>query len=171
MQESIENVKTLGVTAAAWSGGGRVGAEVDRHGGESRVSLRRGESIRVAELMAPPPPSVPSHLAIGAARKVGALRATDILLVEIDGLLVGLLDLSRIGPGSDADPVSAHMASLTFAASPGASARRTRDWLVDRGASCAPVIVGLFLVGTITRAQLDEALRASAAAPRTRAAA
>ena len=64
-------------------------------------------SGRVADVMAPPPPRVPTHLPGRAARKVGALRSSDVLVVEVEGQLVGLLDLSAIGPEGDADPVSA----------------------------------------------------------------
>jgi CBS domain-containing protein len=121
--------------------------------------------------MAPPPPSVPSHLTIGAARKIAALRSTEIVVVEVEGNLIGILDLSRIAAAHDAEPITRHLCSLARALSPSATAQRARDWLVGRGMTSAPVVVGLFLVGTVSRAALDRALARRFETPPARVAA
>ena len=167
-QESKENVKALGVTEAALSGGGRVGAEVDRHGGQSRVSL---SERRVADVMSPPPPRVPTHLQVRSARKIGALRSTDVLVVEVEGQLVGLLDLSTIGPEGDADSVSAHMVSLDLSVPSTVTARDARDQLAERGLTCAPVVAGMFVVGSVSLLRLEQMVGPRVARPMSRAAA
>jgi CBS domain-containing protein len=121
--------------------------------------------------MAPPPPAVPSRLTIAAARKIGALRSTEILLVELEGHLLGVLDLKRIATERDAEPIADHMCSLARALSPTATAQRARDWLVARGLSAVPVVVGMFLVGAVSRAALERALAEIVGEPLARVAA
>jgi CBS domain-containing protein len=147
-----------GGTAAAAFGGGRVG--VGSNGRGSRVPSRfeRDKDPAVAELMSRPAPIIPWQLTVAAARKIAALRPSGILLVEADGVLVGMLDSRALELASDGDPVTACMKSLRLAVRPTMTAERARELLIQQRLAAMPVVVGRFVVGTITRESVERSL-------------
>ena len=163
------------MTAAALMGGGRVGVdEVESQCGESRVSHFRGDTLRVADVMTRPAPVVPSHLLMAAARKIAGLKAASSLLVEVEGRLVGYLDGHRLEAGRDGELVGELHDAARAGAAPLRPRRRARcELLAKHHVACLPVAAGMFVVGTVSRAQLERALaeRAADAARVTRAAA
>ena len=162
------------MTAAALSGGSRVGAKgVACPEGESRVSLLRRSPIRVGDVMTRPPPIVPSHLPMAAARKVAALRCADLLLVEIEGRLVGVLADRALATAPDADLVAAWTTPIASAVRPSTTASRARALLIAHRASCLPVVAGMFVVGIVSRVRIERALssRSDDTGPVARAAA
>jgi CBS domain-containing protein len=167
----------MGVSAVAWSGGGRAGVEeVERLGGRSRVPhfsrQATDEGIEVANLMTAPPPIIPAHLTMAAARKVAALKSATTLLVEAEGRLVGVVEPQALARATDADRVSSRMSPLRVCLRPGTTAARAREIFAQQQAGCLPVAAGLFVVGVVSRRQIERAcLGADGDAPALRAAA
>jgi CBS domain-containing protein len=166
----------LGVSAAALTGGGRVGVEVeevDRLGGKSRVSLPGSRILQVADVMTAPPPVVPSHLTMAAARKIAALKSASLLVVEIEGTIVGVVDAEALANAPDDDLVADRMTTSMLAVAPSVSATQARGLLARIGAPSLPVVVGMFVVGSVSREAIERALAARAPTARqiTRAAA
>jgi CBS domain-containing protein len=108
--------------------------------------------------MTRPAPIVPSHLSMGAARKVAALRSASLLLIEADGRLVGVLDDRALAGAPDADLVEAWRTPLVVAVQPTTTAGRARELLAEHRAACLPVTAGMFVIGTISRERLERAL-------------
>jgi CBS domain-containing protein len=105
---------------------------------------------------------VPSHLSMGAARKIATLRSADLLLIEADGRLVGLLDDRALATAHDADLVEAWRMPFVASVQPNTTAAQARKLLAEHRAACLPVLAGMFVVGTVSRKGIDRALADSA---------
>jgi CBS domain-containing protein len=155
-------VVTRGGTEAAWSGGGwdsvRLLTERSRvprglgHAGDTQTELT------VMDVMGDPPPIVPAHLTMAAARKIARLKSADLLVVEDAGQIVGVIDGYTLEGGSADAPVSDGMKSVCPCVRPDSSAHRARDLLGRHGLPALLVTVGRFVVGVVSRAAVERAL-------------
>lgn len=180
-----------GTAWVATVGGGGERAAANRGGaggvGESRVPVGRvtnnrqveGVSDRgadrgglvVADVMGRAAPVAPSHLPVWAVRKIAALKKSGVVFLEAEGRLLGVVDAQRLSRAADEEPAARHMRPLFFSVRPTTTLARVRELLVRQKVACLPVAVGVFLVGTISRADVERALskrppRATAAAAR-----
>ena len=96
---------------------------------------------------------------MAAARKVAALKRVTVLFVERDGRLVGVLDERALAASADDAEVAATMQTIGLCLHPSTSVWRARELFIWSRVSVLPVTVGAFLLGAITRADVDEALR------------
>lgn len=129
---------------------------------ESCVSGLRalpGTTHLVAELPLAPAPVIPAHLTMAAARKIADLKRSPVLLVERDGLLAGVID--QHGLLASADDVRAGDAMRPLESCLGANTplASARELFVRTGSAALPVAAGAFLLGVVTRASVDRALR------------
>ncbi|HVT07669.1 MAG TPA: CBS domain-containing protein [Polyangia bacterium] len=129
---------------------------------ESCVSALRtlpGAAHLVAELPLAAAPVIPEHLTMAAARKVADLKRSQVLLVERDGVLAGVID--QHGMLASADDARAGDAMRPLETCLGASTplASARELFVRTGSAALPVAAGAFLLGVVTRAAVDRALR------------
>jgi len=103
---------------------------------------------------------------MAAARKVAALKRVTVLFVERDGRLVGVLDERALTASPDDAKVAATMQTIGLCLHPATSVWRARELFRWSRVSVLPVTVGAFLLGAITRADVEEALRPRASARR-----
>jgi CBS domain-containing protein len=120
---------------------------------------RTGEITTIGDLRTRTVPAIPEHLTIAAARKVAALKRVTVLFVERDGRLVGVLDERALSASADDAEVAATMTTIGLCLHPATSIWRARELFIWSRVSVLPVTVGPFLLGAITRADVDEALR------------
>jgi CBS domain-containing protein len=152
---------------AAFAGGGRsegegaTGSRAQRSDRESRVPGPGGE-LRVADVAMRAAPIVPLHLTMGAARKVARHKSAVVVIVEVAGRLVGLLDERALASAGDADPIARHLRPIRFSLQPAASAARARELFIKQKVSALPVAAGALLLGVMARADLERALAARA---------
>jgi CBS domain-containing protein len=114
-------------------------------------------------------PAIPEHLTMAAARKVAALKRVLVLFVERDGRLVGVLDERALAAAADDVGVAASMSAIGLCLHPAMSVWRARELFDWSRVSVLPVTVGAYLVGAVTRADVEQALARSAARSRGRA--
>lgn len=133
---------------------------------------------RIGDLPTRSIPAIPEHLAMAAARKVAVLKETPILFVERGGHLVGLLDERALADCPDDAKVGASMAPIGPCLDPAMPVARARELFAWSRAAMLPVGVGAFLLGAVSRGDVEQALaqqhRTGAVArraPRSRAAA
>ncbi len=144
-----------------WTGGAAAAGRGNKSE-ESCVSGLRalpGATHLVAELPLAPAPAIPSHLTMAAARKVADLKRSTVLLVERDGRLAGVIDQHGLLASADdlrAGDAMRPLESCLAANTPLASAR---ELFVRTGSAALPVAAGAFLLGVVTRAAVDRALR------------
>lgn len=154
----------IGQVAAMWGEGG-VGLGSRRgNGGVSRVSgLRtvRDQAPRVAALPLLAVPAVPASLTMRAARKIAELKRSVLLLVEQDGALVGVLDEKTLLAAADDVEVGAAMKRLELCLTPATAVDAAHDLFLRTGAGALPVAAGAFLLGCVTRASVERAMRES----------
>jgi len=130
---------------------------------------RTGDITTIGDLRTRTVPAIPEHLTIAAARKVAALKRVTVLFVERDGRLVGVLDERALAASADDAEVAATMKTIGLCLHPATSVWRARELFIWSRVSVLPVTVGPFLLGAITRADVDEALRPRGPAARRRA--
>ena len=123
------------------------------------------ESARVGDLPLIAVPAVPAHLPMSAARKIAALKRAPLLLAERDGVLVGVVDERALLAAADDREVGAAMKCLDLAVTPTTPVTRARELLLRSGADALPVAAGAFLLGVVTRAALERAVREPARPP------
>jgi CBS domain-containing protein len=140
-----------GVTAAATCGVWGVASRPGDARVESRVPV-------VADLMGKVSPVVPSHLPVWAARKIAQLKKAPAIFVEAEGRLLGVVETRALGDAPDGDLLSAHLQLMSLSVQPTTSLERARELLLRQQVSCLPVAAGMFLVGTISRADVERAL-------------
>ena len=110
------------------------------------------------DLMGDPPPSVPAHLTMAAARKIARLKSADLLVVEDGDQMVGIIDGYTLeGPAADALVVDG-MKPVFPCVRPDSGAHRARDLLARHGLPALLVTVGRFVVGAVSRAAVERAL-------------
>jgi CBS domain-containing protein len=103
-------------------------------------------------------PAVAEHLSMAAARKVAALKQVALLLVERDGRLVGVLDERVLGEAADDAGVAASMTPVGPCLHPAMPVGRARDLFILSQVSIMPVTVGAFLIGAVSRGDIELAL-------------
>ena len=140
-------------------GGDGVGA-VELSGGESCVP-------RVGDLPIRAVPIIPAHLSMAAARKIGELKRASVLLVERDGRLMGTLDEHALVEAPDDADVADCLRSIELCLGPNTTAERAHELFVRSRTTALPVAAGTFLLGVVSRADVERALR-SRRAPKRR---
>jgi CBS domain-containing protein len=113
---------------------------------------------RVGDLPARRIPVIPKRLSMAAARKIAALKQTALLLVECDDLLVGSLDERALAAAGDDTGVADVMKPLDICLHPGTSIARARQLFTIARAPILPVVAGGFVIGAITRGQIEREL-------------
>jgi len=113
------------------------------------------ETLRVIDVMGKPQPIVPSHILMGAARKIARLKSADALIVEEKGSLVGVLDARCLREAPDDRRVDACLEPLQLFLAPTTTVAEARSLLVESGASSLPVAAGPFLIGSVSRAAVE----------------
>jgi CBS domain-containing protein len=125
-----------------------------------RLPAAPSTGVLVADLMTRPQPVVPSHLSMGAARKIARLKAADSLIVEDKGCLVGILDSEILRSGSDEQRVGDCLKPLSSCLSPTTTLESARALLIQHGVGSLPVAAGPFLVGSLSRSAVERSLAA-----------
>jgi len=123
------------------------------------------ESARVGDLPLISVPAVPAHLPMAAARKIAALKRAPLLLAERDGVLIGVVDERALLAAADDLEVGQAAKRLDLAVTPSTPVSRARQLLLHSGADALPVSAGAFLLGVVTRAALERAVREPARPP------
>ncbi len=96
---------------------------------------------------------------MAAARKVAELKRSPVLLVERDGVLAGIIDENKLLASSDDVRAGDAMRTLENCLAATTPLARARELFVRTGSAALPVAAGAFLLGVVTRAALDRALR------------
>jgi CBS domain-containing protein len=109
-------------------------------------------------------PVVPARLPMAAARKIAALRGIAVLLVERGEQIVGTVDENALAAAADETPIGMAMTPLGRWLRPAMSVAEAREMFMSARATVLPVIAGGFVLGAVTREDL-EATRTPAAAP------
>jgi CBS domain-containing protein len=123
------------------------------------MGRRQTGDTTIGDLRTRTVPAIPEHLTMAAARKVAALKRVTVLFVERDGRLVGVLDERAMAESADDAEVAATMKAIGLCLHPATSIWRARELFIWSRVSVLPVTVGAFLLGAITRADVDEVLR------------
>ena len=159
----------LSAARAAWSKGRRAdnGRLVAAAGVESTgigaVELSGGEPWvpRVGDLPIRAVPSIPAHLSMAAARKIAELKRTTVLFVERDGRLMGTLDEQDLIEAPDDAEVAACLRSIELCLGPATTAERARELFVRSRTTALPVAAGAFMLGAVSRADVERALQSA----------
>jgi CBS domain-containing protein len=160
-----ENSGHTGLSAAraAWSKGrrGESGSFVAAATGVGAVGLSGGESCvpRVGDLPIRAVPIIPAHLSMAAARKIAELKRATVLFVERDGRLMGTLDEHALVKAPDDAAVASCLRSIELCLGPMTAAERARELFVRSRTTALPVVAGAFLLGAVSRADVERALR------------
>lgn len=93
-----------------------------------------------------------------AARKIAELKRAAVLFVERDGQLVGILDERVLVEAPDDAEIAGRMRPIGLCLRPTTSAARARELFVRAGTSALPVAAGAFLLGAVSRADVERAL-------------
>jgi len=123
------------------------------------------DELRVGEAMTRPHPIVPGHISMGAARKIAELRSTDTLIVEDKGSLIGILDWETLLTANDDRRVADCLKSIRICLTPTTTLARARTLMIEHGVASFPVAVGPFLVGSISRSDVERALASKGSTP------
>jgi CBS domain-containing protein len=110
------------------------------------------------DVMGEPPPVVPAHLTMAAARKIARLKCADILLVEDGERMVGVVDGYALEAASEDAPITDAMKPMFPCLRPDAGARRARDLLMRHSLPALLVTVDRFVVGAVSRAAVERVL-------------
>lgn len=121
------------------------------------------DEVRVAEAMTRLNPIVPGHISMGAARKIAELKAADSLLVEDKGNLIGILDRETLLNAGQDRRVSDCLKSIRICLTPTTTLTRARALMIEHGMASFPVAAGPFLVGCISRSDVERALASKSA--------
>jgi len=113
------------------------------------------ETPRIGQMPMRRIPVIPAHLPMAAARKVAALQGIALLLVEQDELIVGTVDESALGSVDDETPVATAMKRLRLWLRPTMSAAEGCELFVRARTNVLPVIAGGFVLGAITRGDIE----------------
>ena len=122
---------------------------------------------RVGDLPIRAVPIIPAHLSMAAARKIAELKRATVLFVERDGRLMGTLDEHALVEAPDDAEVAGCLRSIELCLGPTTTAERAQELFVRSRTTALPVAAGAFLLGAISRADVERALR-SRRAPKRR---
>lgn len=100
-------------------------------------------------------PVVPAHLPMSGARKIAALKGIGVLLVEREEQIVGTVDENALTAAADQTTAVTAMRPLGLCLRPAMSVAQARDVFVRARATVLPVIAGGFVLGAVTRADLE----------------
>ena len=171
MQSTAEHT---GLSAAYGSGQGSV-----ERGGEGKVVARlqfggtgategpvclrslkarpECDTVRVGDLSIRRVPVIPAHLSMAAARKVAQLKQVSLLLVERDDHIVGTIDEGALSAAHDLTVVAAAMRPLATCLRPATPVTEARELFIRARAAILPVVVGGFILGAVTRSDVERA--------------
>jgi CBS domain-containing protein len=134
--------------------------------GSKAAGPAQEETLRVIDVMDKPQPIIPSHILIGAARKIARLKSADALIVEEQGSLLGFLDARRLREAPDDRRVDACLEPLRLFLAPTTTVCEARARFVESGASSLAVAAGRFLIGSVSRAAVEHSFcRPKSASP------
>jgi CBS domain-containing protein len=142
-------------------------ADGNRRREDSRVPSLRGPSgtaARVGDLALITVPTVPARLPMSAARKIAGLKGAPLLLAERDGVLVGVVDERALLAAADDLEVGGVMRRMDLCVTPLTPLVRARELLLGTGADALPVAAGAMLLGVVTGAAIERAVRDNARA-------
>ena len=136
--------------------------------GVGAVELSGGESClpRVGDLPIRAVPIIPAHLSMAAARKIAELKRATVLFVERDGQLMGTLDEHALVEAPDDAEVAGCLRSIELCLGPTTTAERAQELFVRSRTTALPVAAGAFLLGAVSRADVERALRSHRAPKR-----
>ena len=115
------------------------------------------DTVRVGDLPIRRVPVIPAHLSMGAARKVAQLKQVSLLLVERDDRIVGTIDERALAADHDLTAVAAAMRPLAQWLRPATPASEAREQFIRARAAILPVIAGGFILGAVTRSDVERA--------------
>jgi len=119
---------------------------------------RAKHEIRIGDLPTRGVPAVPEHLTMAAARKIAVLKRAPFLFVERDGHLIGVLDERTLADGPDDANIGASMTPIGPCLDPAMPVGRARELFVWSRVSMLPVAAGAFMLGGVSRADVEQAL-------------
>jgi len=123
---------------------------------ESRLSpSSRDGALKVGDLPTWPIPVIPAHLAMGAARKVAALKRVALLVVERDEQLVGYVNERALATASDEARVIDLVTRFDRCLSPSMSIADARRCFISARAAVLPVVAAGFVLGAIGRGEVE----------------
>ena len=146
------DVGRMGVGEGVGQGVGQGTREAELSGGESCVP-------RVGDLPIQAVPIIPAHLSMAAARKIAELKRATVLFVERDGRLMGTLDEHALVEAPDDAEVAGCLRTIELCPGPTTSAERAHELFVRSRTTALPVAAGAFLLGAISRSDVERALR------------
>ena len=115
------------------------------------------EAPRVGTMAMRRIPVIPAHLSISAARRIAALKRIALLLVELDDQIVGTVDENVLAAAADDVQIAQAMNPPGFCLRPAMSVAQARELFVRARATVLPVIAGGFVLGAVTRADIERA--------------
>jgi Mg/Co/Ni transporter MgtE len=102
-------------------------------------------------------PVIPAHLSMAAARKVALLKQSSLLLVEREDHIVGTIDERALAADHDLTAVAAAMRPLATWLRPATPVTEARELFIRARASILPVVAGDFILGSVTRSDVERA--------------
>jgi hypothetical protein len=148
--DRIRPVAGMWTGEAAGRRGKSEGSCVSELRGLRELLTTAGPARQVAELPLAPAPVIP---------KIAELKGSPILLVEGDGALAGILDEHKLLATADDVQAGDAMRPLDVCLAATTSLARARELFLRTGSAALPVAAGAFLLGVVTRAAIDGALR------------
>jgi CBS domain-containing protein len=97
---------------------------------------------------------------MAAARKVAELKRAVVLFVERDGRLLGTLDEHTLVNAADDAEVAGCLRSIELCLGATTTAERAQELFVRSRTTALPVAAGAFLLGAVSRADVERALHA-----------
>jgi CBS domain-containing protein len=129
-----------------------------QHTAEQRgLSVQDDDTVRVGDLPIRRLPVVPSHLSMAAARKVALVSQISLLLVERDDHVVGTIDDYALAADHDLTAVAAAMRPLATSLRPSTPVTEARELFIRARAAILPVVAGGFILGAVTRRDVERA--------------
>jgi CBS domain-containing protein len=96
---------------------------------------------------------------MAAARKIAELKRATVLFVERDGRLMGTLDEHALVEAPDDAAVAVCLRSIELCLGPTTTAERAQELFIRSRTTALPVAAGAFLLGAVSRADIERALR------------
>ena len=135
-------------------GGSRVSPFIN----SPRLARPDDDTVRVGDLPMRRVPVIPAHLSMDAARKVAVLKQIPLLMVERDGHIVGTIDERAFATDYDLAAVAAvAMTPLEACLRPATPVTEARELFVRARADILLVAAGGFILGAVTRSDVERA--------------
>ena len=110
---------------------------------------------RVGDIPLRPIPVIAADLPLAAARKAAASKQIAVVLVELEEQIVGTIDEGVLAVGDDETPTGTAMKPLRLYLRPAMSLGQAHALFVRARATVLPVIAGGFVLGAVTRADVE----------------